>query len=254
MKKIFAICLSVLMACSVLAACSSDDSNSKSENSSSKTSSVSDNSTANTDGASEKSDESSETSGDISAVSENSADESGTADSSADNQVSADAEDTDSADDDGVIIYEDESVGEPAKFEGEIKTPWADVKDDFAAAQSEAEAAADKIETVTKDDVKALTDVIVSGYDKIKDGISDNDTAKEIYKAASELEKLGDRHTDTVDLEVVRLGRNTKTLIKHLYGEAEGDFQIISGDVEIAIDSINSYADIDWDEVVSLLN
>ena len=67
-----------------------------------------------------------------------------------------------------------------------VEIAWDDVKDDFDQIDQDVE------NDTSKQDVKALTQTILDGYDKIKEGITqDNqEEAKKIYEAASRLEYI----------------------------------------------------------------
>lgn len=71
-------------------------------------------------------------------------------------------------------------------FKENVEIAWDDVKDDFDQIDQDVE------NDTSKQDVKALTQTILDGYDKIKEGITqDNqEEAKKIYEAASRLEYI----------------------------------------------------------------
>ena len=71
-------------------------------------------------------------------------------------------------------------------FKGNVEIAWDDVKDDFDQIDQDVE------NDTSKQDVKALTQTILDGYDKIKEGITqDNqEEAKKVYAAASRLEYI----------------------------------------------------------------
>ena len=76
-------------------------------------------------------------------------------------------------------------------FKGNVEIAWDDVKDDFDQIDQDVE------NDTSKQDVKALTQTILDGYDKIKEGITqDNqEEAKKVYAAASRLEYI-EKNTD----------------------------------------------------------
>ena len=76
-------------------------------------------------------------------------------------------------------------------FKGNVEIAWDDVKDDFDQIDQDVE------NDTSKQDVKALTQTILDGYDKIKEGITqDNqEEAKKVYEAASRLEYI-EKNTD----------------------------------------------------------
>ena len=76
-------------------------------------------------------------------------------------------------------------------FKENVEIAWDDVKDDFDQIDQDVE------NDTSKQDVKALTQTILDGYDKIKEGITqDNqEEAKKIYEAASRLEYI-EKNTD----------------------------------------------------------
>ena len=76
-------------------------------------------------------------------------------------------------------------------FKENVEIAWDDVKDDFDQIDQDVE------NDTSKQDVKALTQTILDGYDKIKEGITqDNqEEAKKVYEAASRLEYI-EKNTD----------------------------------------------------------
>lgn len=68
-------------------------------------------------------------------------------------------------------------------FKENVEIAWDDVKDDFDQIDQDVE------NDTSKQDVKALTQTILDGYDKIKEGITqDNqEEAKKVYEAAESI-------------------------------------------------------------------
>ena len=147
-------------------------------------------------------------------------------------------------------------------FKGNVEIAWDDVKDDFDQIDQDVE------NDTSKQDVKALTQTILDGYDKIKEGITqDNqEEAKKVYAAASRLEyieKNTDQKKDQVFLyikdeiekissaeekEILELGKKTKTLMMHYYGNGEGIFQDAVDDVENGIDRVKNFTEEKWND------
>ena len=105
----------------------------------------------------------------------------------------------------------------------------------------------------SKQDVKALTQTILDGYDKIKEGITqDNqEEAKKVYEAASRLEyieKNTDQKLSSEEKEILELGKKMKTLMMHYYGNGEGVFQDAVDDVENGIDRVKSFTEEKWND------
>ena len=98
-------------------------------------------------------------------------------------------------------------------FKENVEIAWDDVKDDFDQIDQDVE------NDTSKQDVKALTQTILDGYDKIKEGITqDNqEEAKKVYEAASRLEyieKNTDQKLSSEEKEAIDKAINTNNLIK----------------------------------------
>lgn len=132
-------------------------------------------------------------------------------------------------------------------FKGNVEIAWDDVKDDFDQIDQDVE------NDTSKQDVKALTQTILDGYDKIKEGITqDNqEEAKKVYEAASRLEyieKNTDQKLSSEEKEILELGKKTKTLMMHYYGNWEGIFQDAVDDVENGIDRVKNFTEEKWND------
>ena len=132
-------------------------------------------------------------------------------------------------------------------FKGNVEIAWDDVKDDFDQIDQDVE------NDTSKQDVKALTQTILDGYDKIKEGITqDNqEEAKKVYEAASRLEyieKNTDQKLSSEEKEILELGKKTKTLMMHYYGNWEGIFQDAVDDVENGIDRVKIFTEEKWND------
>ena len=128
-----------------------------------------------------------------------------------------------------------------------VEIAWDDVKDDFDQIDQ------DVANNTSKQDVKALTQTILDGYDKIKEGITqDNqEEAKKVYEAASRLEyieKNTDQKLSSEEKEILELGKKTKTLMMYYYGNGEGVFQDAVDDVENGIDRVKSFTEEKWND------
>lgn len=132
-------------------------------------------------------------------------------------------------------------------FKGNVEIAWDDVKDDFDQIDQDVE------NDTSKQDVKALTQTILDGYDKIKEGITqDNqEEAKKVYAAASRLEyieKNTDQKLSSEEKEILELGKKMKTLMMHYYGNGEGIFQDAVDDVENGIDRVKNFTEEKWND------
>ena len=132
-------------------------------------------------------------------------------------------------------------------FKGNVEIAWDDVKDDFDQIDQDVE------NDTSKQDVKALTQTILDGYDKIKEGITqDNqEEAKKVYEAASRLEyieKNTDQKLSNEEKEILELGKKTKTLMMYYYGNGEGVFQDAVDDVENGIDHVKNFTEEKWND------
>lgn len=132
-------------------------------------------------------------------------------------------------------------------FKENVEIAWDDVKDDFDQIDQDVE------NDTSKQDVKALTQTILDGYDKIKEGITqDNqEEAKKVYEAASRLEyieKNTDQKLSSEEKEILELGKKTKTLMMYYYGNGEGVFQDAVDDVENGIDRVKNFTEEKWND------
>ena len=132
-------------------------------------------------------------------------------------------------------------------FKENVEIAWDDVKDDFDQIDQDVE------NDTSKQDVKALTQTILDGYDKIKEGITqDNqEEAKKVYEAASRLEyieKNTDQKLSSEEKEILELGKKTKTLMMYYYGNGEGVFQDAVDDVENGIDRVKKFTEEKWND------
>ena len=132
-------------------------------------------------------------------------------------------------------------------FNENVEIAWDDVIDDFDQIDQDVE------NDTSKQDVKALTQTILDGYDKIKEGITqDNqEEAKKVYEAASRLEyieKNTDQKLSNEEKEILELGKKTKTLMMYYYGNGEGVFQDAVDDVENGIDRVKNFTEEKWND------
>ena len=116
-------------------------------------------------------------------------------------------------------------------FKGNVEIAWDDVKDDFDQIDQDVE------NDTSKQDVKALTQTILDGYDKIKEGITQDNQEKNTDQKLSSEEK-----------EILELGKKTKTLMMHYYGNGEGIFQDAVDDVENGIDRVKNFTEEKWND------
>ena len=132
-------------------------------------------------------------------------------------------------------------------FKENVEIAWDDVKDDFDQIDQDVE------NDTSKQDVKALTQTILDGYDKIKEGITqDNqEEAKKIYEAASRLqyiEENTDKKLTDEQKQVLELGKSMKTLMMHYYGNGDGDYDGAVDDVEQGLENIKGYTEDKWND------
>lgn len=248
LRSAAALTAATILACTMLAGCGSDKNSSDASSSAKNSSAVT--SSANSSLA-DKTEESSSTADSAKS------DDTSAADSTADPAV----EGKPSPDNSNVIVYEPEKSedeltdDEISVFEGKIPEKWTDVKGTYEQIENSAKDDSNVPSEITKDTLKEQTDKLSADYEKIKDGITDSNksAAEDAYEAASKLEYWGEeKYPYAKDSEIVRLSKNMKKFIKHLYGEAEDDFNVLKSDIEISIDSVNNYSDEDWAESVEL--
>ena len=138
-------------------------------------------------------------------------------------------------------------------FKGDIEIAWDDVKDDFNDIDQNIKKDTTYVSNIKGDDIQELTKTIQEGYDKIKGGVTqDNqEEAKKIYEAASRLEyieKNTDQKLSNEEKEILELGKKTKTLMMHYYGNGEGVFQDAVDDVENGIDRVKNFTEEKWND------
>ena len=119
-------------------------------------------------------------------------------------------------------------------FKGNVEIAWDDVKDDFDQIDQDVE------NDTSKQDVKALTQTILDGYDKIKEGITQD--------RLEYIEKNTDQKLSSEEKEILELGKKTKTLMMHYYGNGEGIFQDAVDDVENGIDRVKNFTEEKWND------
>ena len=138
-------------------------------------------------------------------------------------------------------------------FKGDIEIAWDDVKDDFNDIDQNIKKDTTYVSNIKGDDIQELTKTIQEGYDKIKGGVTqDNqEEAKKVYAAASRLEyieKNTDQKLSSEEKEILELGKKTKTLMMHYYGNGEGIFQDAVDDVENGIDRVKNFTEEKWND------
>ncbi len=120
-------------------------------------------------------------------------------------------------------------------FGGAIKYAWSDVADEFGKVENDTSFNPD---SASNDDVRGLVSTISDNYDKVKNGVDDNnkDAAKKMYEAGHRLEAIG--KGKTADENLSKLGSDTKAMVKHYFGEGNEDFDKVSkrfeGELETA--------------------
>lgn len=118
-------------------------------------------------------------------------------------------------------------------FGGAINYAWSDVADEFGKVENDINP-----DSASKDDIRGLVSTISNNYDKVKNGVDDNnkDAAKKMYEAGHRLEVIG--KGKTADENLSKLGSDTKAMVKHYYGEGNEDFDKVSkrfeGELETA--------------------
>lgn len=142
------------------------------------------------------------------------------------------------------------------KFDGDVTYMWDDVKDDFDKIDDDVENNTDYLNSLTKDDIANLTTTIREGYEKIKNGVTEDnqEEAKKVYEAAAKLEyleKRGDEKLTDEEEEVLELGEKTKALMMHYYGKGEGNYNDAVDDIEEAFDRVKNFTDEQWDKLES---
>lgn len=140
-------------------------------------------------------------------------------------------------------------------FNGSIDKSWDEVKDDYEAIELEAKREVGKMNDITLDDIKSLENTIEQKYQNIKNGINDEteDDAKELYKAAIKIEEISKRNNKNVNHELITLSQDSKSLIKHYYGEANDDFTNVKNSFESGIENIKNYTEDKWQEFLDII-
>ena len=118
-------------------------------------------------------------------------------------------------------------------FGGAINYAWSDVADEFGKVENDI-----NLDSASKDDIRGLVSTISDNYDKVKNGVYDNnkDAAKKMYEAGNKLEAIG--KGKTADENLSKLGSDTKAMVKHYFGEGNEHFDKVSkrfeGELETA--------------------
>ena len=107
-------------------------------------------------------------------------------------------------------------------FKENVEIAWDDVKDDFDQIDQDVE------NDTSKQDVKALTQTILDGYDKIKEGITqDNqEEAKKVYEAASRLEYIEKNTDQKLSSEEKEILDEAKAIEQEAYNQLRGEAEI----------------------------
>ena len=95
-------------------------------------------------------------------------------------------------------------------FKGNVEIAWDDVKDDFDQIDQDVE----------------------------------NDTSSRLEY----IEKNTDQKLSSEEKEILELGKKTKTLMMHYYGNGEGIFQDAVDDVENGIDRVKNFTEEKWND------
>lgn len=151
---------------------------------------------------------------------------------------------------------ENDTNNTSGNFDGDVAIMWDDVKDDFDKIDDNVENNKDYLNSLTKDDITNLTTTIENGYEKIKNGINEDnqEEAKKVYEAAAKLEYLAEKGKNKLtdeEEEVLKLGEKTKALIMHYYGNGEGNYNDAVENVENAFDKVKNFTDDKWEELKS---
>lgn len=140
------------------------------------------------------------------------------------------------------------------EFTGDVKILWNDVKDEFDQIEDSVENNEDYMTNLTKEDIVSLTTTIKEGYEKIKDGVTEDnhEEAKKVYEAASKLEYIknnANEKWDDDEEKILELGEKTKELLKHYYGQKDGNYSEAKEDVEERLNKLESFSDEQWDNL-----
>lgn len=138
-------------------------------------------------------------------------------------------------------------------FKGDIEIAWDDVKDDFSGIDQNIKKDSSYVSNITGEDIQELTKTIQEGYDKIKEGVTqDNqEEAKKVYEAASRLqyiEENTDKKLTDKQKQVLEIGKSMKTLIMHYYGNGDGNYDGAVDDVEQGLQNIKDYTEDSWND------
>ena len=132
---------------------------------------------------------------------------------------------------------------------------WDEVKDDYEAIELEAKREISQMNDIEVNDIKSLENTIEEKYKNIKNGINEDneEDAKDLYKSAIKIEEISKRNNKNINHELVTLSQDSKSLIKHYYGEAEDDFTNVKNSFELRIENIKNYTEDKWQEFLDLL-
>ena len=139
------------------------------------------------------------------------------------------------------------------RFSGNVEIMWDDVKDELNQIEQDITGNSDN-DLLEQEDVSVLVTTIKDGYDKIRDGITqDNqEEAKKVYEAAVKLEDMKNNTAAKLDDDeekILELGEKMKTLMKHYYGQGEGSYNEALADVKERLDQLNDFSDEKWTEL-----
>ena len=137
-----------------------------------------------------------------------------------------------------------------------LEKDWESVKDEYTKIEEDAQKELDKMEEVSQEEIEELVKTVKEKYAEVKDGVTkeNEEVAKELYKAAHELELLSEKSKDAIESEAVTLGKDAKEFVKDHYSDVEKDFDKVKENIEAGVKSIEQFTEEQWNNFLGLFH
>ncbi len=135
-----------------------------------------------------------------------------------------------------------------------LSKDWEEVKEEYAVIEKEAEEELAEVEEVSQEKVEELVKTVEEKYAEVKDGITkeNEEVAKELYKAAHQLELLAERSEEAHETDAVKLGSDVKDFVQKHYGDAEQEIEKLKEDIEGGVKTIKDFTEKEWNDFLNL--
>ncbi len=138
----------------------------------------------------------------------------------------------------------------------ELAKNWDAVKEEYEKLEKEAEVALSDTGEISQEEIEELVKTVKEKYDVVKGGITKENeaVAKELYKAAHQLELLADKSEEALESDAVKLGQDVQDYIKQHYSDIENDFSTLRNNIEAGVKTIENFTEEDWNNFLGLFH